>query len=111
MKILYLILIAACTNASAGILPLSAPSDATCRSISIKHKFDKLNGYPKGRIGYVVDHWCALECGGIDSVSNMVYQTIDAGKAKDKWERSKAGCGYTCNSTNSTATRKVFNCK
>jgi hypothetical protein len=37
--------------------------------------------------GYVVDHVKALECGGADSPSNMQWQTVAAGKAKDRTER------------------------
>jgi len=37
--------------------------------------------------GYVVDHIKALACGGADDPSNMQWQTIEAGKAKDRWER------------------------
>ena len=40
--------------------------------------------------GYVKDHVKALACGGPDSVANMQWQTVVAGKAKDKWERR--GC-------------------
>lgn len=89
---------------------LSPAADATCRSASQKHAFDKLNGYPHGRLGYVVDHICALECGGVDSPVNMQYQTIADGHTKDKWERTKTGCQTFCNPNNSTSTRQVFNC-
>ena len=37
--------------------------------------------------GYVIDHVKPLECGGADAPSNMQWQTIAAGKAKDKTER------------------------
>lgn len=92
-------------------LTLVTPSYASCRSSSVKKQFDKINGYPKGRKGYVVDHWCPLFCGGIDDISNMKYQTIQEGKEKDKWEITKEGCKLTCNKSNSTPIRKVFNCK
>jgi hypothetical protein len=90
---------------------------ATCRSSTVKHRFDVINGYPHGRPSlpkeekWIVDHWCALECGGIDSTSNMVYQQYSDSKAKDKWERTIAGCKKTCNQFNSTPTRQVINCK
>jgi hypothetical protein len=38
--------------------------------------------------GYVVDHVNPLECGGADAPSNMQWQTVAAGKAKDKTERA-----------------------
>jgi hypothetical protein len=37
--------------------------------------------------GYVIDHVKPLECGGADEPSNMQWQTIADGKAKDKTER------------------------
>lgn len=40
--------------------------------------------------GYVIDHIKPLACGGADKPSNMQWQTIAEGKAKDKWERK--GC-------------------
>lgn len=40
--------------------------------------------------GYVIDHVKPLACGGADDPSNMQWQTVAEGKAKDKWER--AGC-------------------
>jgi hypothetical protein len=46
-------------------------------------------GKTSGRCpGYVVDHKVALECGGIDAPSNMQWQTVADGKAKDKTERN-----------------------
>lgn len=56
------------------------------RSESAKHEFWKMTGYPHGRPGYVVDHIIALKHGGADDPSNMQWQTIAEGKAKDKWE-------------------------
>jgi hypothetical protein len=60
------------------------------RSQSAKNTFMKSTGYPNGRKGYVVDHKIPLACGGSDTPSNMQWQTIEEGKAKDKWERK--GC-------------------
>jgi hypothetical protein len=45
----------------------------------------KANGSCKG---YVVDHIKPLECGGADAPSNMQWQTVADGRAKDKTERS-----------------------
>src|ERR1035437_3705729 len=56
------------------------------RSSVAKHDFMKQSGYPKGRKGYVVDHKIPLKKGGCDCPSNMQWQTIEEGKAKDKWE-------------------------
>jgi len=41
--------------------------------------------------GYVVDHIRPLACGGADDPSNMQFQTVADGKAKDKWERKTCG--------------------
>jgi 5-methylcytosine-specific restriction endonuclease McrA len=35
---------------------------------------------------YVVDHVKPLACGGADASSNMQWETVAGGKAKDKWE-------------------------
>jgi hypothetical protein len=63
------------------------------RSSAAKHAFERQHPCPStgrtsGRCpGYVVDHVKALECGGADTPSNMQWQTIAEGKAKDKTER------------------------
>lgn len=45
------------------------------------------NGHTRGACpGYVVDHIIALKRGGPDAPSNMQWQTVQAAKAKDKWE-------------------------
>lgn len=82
-----------------------------CRNPDIKKKFDRINGFPHGRSGYVVDHICPLSCSGIDAVTNMQYQTVSEGKSKDRWETTPLGCSKLCTSKNSTPTRQVFNCK
>ena len=84
---------------------------ASCRSESVKHKFDISQGYSHGRKGYVVDHICALEQGGLDIISNMQYQTIIAGHQKDRIELTPLGKALYCNSLNSLPIRTVFNCK
>jgi hypothetical protein len=60
------------------------------RSAAARHAFARQTGYPNGRPGYVIDHIKPLACGGADAPSNMQWQTIAAGKAKDKVERM--GC-------------------
>ena len=47
--------------------------------------------------GYVIDHICPLSsCGGADEVGNLQWQTIAAGEAKDRWERTPRGCSLLC---------------
>lgn len=64
------------------------------RSTAAKNAFKRQQPCPStGRgsgacPGYVIDHVKPLECGGSDSPSNMQWQTIADGKAKDKMERS-----------------------
>ena len=47
--------------------------------------------------GYVIDHIKALACGGADDPSNMQWQSLAEGKAKDKWERD--GCQVSTSKT------------
>jgi hypothetical protein len=79
-------------------LALAAPADARIkRSQSAKVEFKAEHPCPatgrrKGPCkGYVIDHVKALACGGADDPSNMQWQTIAEGKAKDKWERKECG--------------------
>ena len=57
------------------------------RSATARHAFARKTGYPNGRPGYVIDHIKPLACGGADTPSNMQWQTVAQGKAKDKVER------------------------
>jgi hypothetical protein len=62
------------------------------RSAVAKDAFKKqhpcpANGHTSGACpGYVIDHVSPLECGGADDPSNMQWQTVAEGKAKDKTE-------------------------
>jgi hypothetical protein len=66
------------------------------RSESAKNDFKALypcpvNGHRSGPCpGYVIDHIKPLACRGADDPSNMQWQSVEDGKAKDKWERD--GC-------------------
>ena len=63
------------------------------RSAAAKDAFKRQHPCPStGRTsgscpGYVIDHRQPLECGGADAASNMQWQTIAEGKAKDRTER------------------------
>lgn len=71
-------------------------AEARERSLAAKNDFKYLspcpsNGNNHGPCpGYVIDHITALACGGADAPSNMQWQSVAEGKAKDKWERK--GC-------------------
>ncbi len=71
----------------------SLASAKTYRSQSVKLEFQRQHpcpstGHTTGACpGYVKDHSVALACGGPDSVANLQWQTIEAAKAKDRWER------------------------
>lgn len=63
------------------------------RSEAAKNVFKHSNPCPSnGRNhgpcpGYVIDHISPLACNGVDGPSNMQWQSVADGKAKDKWER------------------------
>lgn len=92
-------------------------ANASCRSSSVKHRFDVKNGYPHGRHSlpgeqkWIVDHVCALANGGRDIVGNMQYQQKSDSDLKDRIENTPAGRKMFCTPLNSTPTRQVFNCK
>ncbi len=73
------------------------------RSESAKNDFKRqhpcpANGHTSGSCqGYVIDHINPLACGGADDPSNMQWQTVSAGKAKDKTERDNCQQPKTAN--------------
>jgi len=85
--------------ALAGVLAMAAistPSIATTersaaqRAAFIRNHPCPATGQPRGPCpGYVVDHITPLCAGGPDSPNNMQWQTIEAGKLKDKGERAQ----------------------
>lgn len=83
-------------------MAVSLSASATVRDPAQVRAFRKLVACPGGPDrgshtrcrGYVVDHIKALDCGGADRPSNMQYQTIAAGKAKDKIERNGPTCKH-----------------
>lgn len=66
------------------------------RSQKAKNQFKQYHPCPatnksKGSCpNYIIDHIKPLACGGADHPSNMQWQTKEAAKIKDKWERK--GC-------------------
>ena len=82
-------------HAKAGRAPSPHQSHASAKHPRSKAAHDAFmrshpcpaNGHTSGACpGYVVDHIKPLKRGGADIPSNMQWQTIEEGKAKDKWE-------------------------
>jgi hypothetical protein len=79
---------------------LTAGAGETVRSRAALREFARANMCPsthRYRLpcpGYVIDHIKPLDCGGRDHPSNMQWQTIAEGRAKDKWERNAPGCKH-----------------
>lgn len=78
-------------------MPQQQPQVSTVkRSLAVRRAFQRehpcpVNGKPRGACpGWVVDHIVPLACGGPDAPVNMQWQTREAAKAKDRWERD--GC-------------------
>lgn len=88
----------ATTLALAIALALPTAHARTARSHVAKAVFQREHPCPstglrRGKCpGYVIDHVKALACGGADAPSNMQWQTLAEGKAKDRWERK--GCPH-----------------
>ena len=81
------------SNSSSSKVITGVPRDShgrIKRSEVAKRDFMKETGHPNGWPGHVIDHINPLACGGADAPSNMQWQTIAEGKAKDKVERQ--GC-------------------
>lgn len=72
-------------------------SQAAERSPKMRHWFQyahpcPANGQKTGPCpGFVVDHIKPLACGGADHPDNMQWQSVEDGRAKDKWERKECG--------------------
>jgi hypothetical protein len=68
-------------------------ADSRERSAAAKDEFKRenpcpTNGNNRGPCpGQVIDHVKPLDCGGSDAPTNMQWQSVEEGKAKDKWER------------------------
>ena len=89
-KIVFLLLIAISTGCSIANTAHYAGHE---RSQFAKNEFKAqhpcpTNGKNYGPCpGYVIDHITPLACSGDDAPSNMQWQSVAEGKAKDKWER------------------------
>jgi hypothetical protein len=96
MKLAAILCIAAATIAccSPSGARETVRSRAALRQFARSHMCPSTHRYRLPCPGYVVDHRVPLDCGGPDHPSNMQYQTIAEGKAKDKWERSGPGCKH-----------------
>lgn len=56
------------------------------RSTTVRQRFQRLTGHPKGRPGHRVDHIVPLKRGGCDCVTNLQWLTIEEKRAKDRVE-------------------------
>jgi hypothetical protein len=74
--------------------PVHARDPAQVTAFKAKHACPATHKIQKTCPGYVVDHIIALDCGGKDAPSNMQWQTVAAGKAKDKVERNGPTCKH-----------------
>lgn len=79
---------------------MQAQAGEITRSYKAKADFAKINPCPSTHKpktacpGYVIDHIQSLDCGGADNPSNMQWQTVQAAKEKDKWERNGPECKH-----------------
>jgi hypothetical protein len=79
---------------SAVLLPGLASAEVH-RSYAAKRGFQREHPCPStGRTsgvcpGYVKNHIVPLACRGPDTVANLQWQTVQAARAKDKWERKR----------------------
>ncbi len=84
----------------ATILFAPVADSKTKRSHRARAAFMRANPCPggedKGSVkrcrGWIVDHVCALKCGGKDEPANMAWQTLKEAKRKDAWELSCISC-------------------
>lgn len=98
MNMRTLNIIAACFNLCMMVVTLLPSAHAAeHRSYAAKAQFARLHPCPATHQpvphcpGYVIDHIKPLACGGADAPKNMQWQTIAAGKAKDRWELKQCG--------------------
>jgi hypothetical protein len=78
---------------TAALLLATAHAHATTpRGNEAPRLFRKANACPStGKFtgpcsDYVMDHMRPLACGGLDVPENLMWQTVEEGKAKDRWE-------------------------
>jgi hypothetical protein len=62
-------------------------TEAAPRSHAARDAFMKQTGHPHGWPGHVVDHIVPLCAGGPDTPENMQWQTVEAAKEKDRYEK------------------------
>ena len=93
MKKILLALVAFSALLSISALAEFERSEAAKSDFKYSHPCPS-NGNTKGPCpGYVIDHIKALACGGADDPSNMQWQSVEQGKAKDAWERGGCSVG------------------
>lgn len=87
--LLFITLLAACELAFA--VPRSAQARA---DFARQHACPATHKHSTHCPGYIIDHIKPLDCGGADAPANMQWQTVQAARAKDKWERNGPDCKH-----------------
>ena len=70
------------------------------RSYKVRSDFVKVNACPANAThklpcpGFIMDHKQPLDCHGPDDISNIQWLTVEAWKAKSKWERASTNCDH-----------------
>jgi hypothetical protein len=59
--------------------------------------------------GTMPNWWCHPKCGGRKIEENVVWQSAFDIKLKHVWDHTRNGCFLTCNITNSTLPKRIFN--
>lgn len=108
-KIVFLLLIAISTDCSFAHAEHYAGherSQAAKNNFKLQHPCPSNGGNHGPCPGYIVDHIKPLACSGDDAPSNMQWQSVEEGKAKDKWERKDcqiSGLGQNSYSSRSSS--------
>jgi hypothetical protein len=67
-------------------VPFKDKSNRVIQSTSARREFLVKSGYPKGRIGHVIDHIVPIEKGGADVVGNLYWASYKEAREKETWD-------------------------
>lgn len=100
-KLISIIFLATFPLASLATLENNSPKRDPAQVRAFKKTHACPDGPNKGSktrcVGYVVDHVAPLCAGGPDRPENMVWQTVEQAKVKDKWEKELCAKLRSCN--------------